>query len=98
DDGRLTRPEVTARLLCALRGGGGVPVGRTDVHDESSNGAGVCRPCACGLISGSVKYDPEPLEPAAAGKLLICCSPPGRRGNRHLARTPNLKARNGVLA
>jgi ferredoxin len=34
------------------------------VHDESSNGAGVCRTCACGLISGSVKYDPEPLEPA----------------------------------
>jgi ferredoxin len=46
------------------------------VHDESSNGAGVCRTCACGLISGSVKYDPEPLEPAAAGNLLICCSRP----------------------
>jgi len=28
------------------------------------------------LISGSVKYDPEPLEPAAAGNLLICCSRP----------------------
>ena len=29
-----------------------------------------------GLISGSVKYDPEPLEPPAAGNLLICCSHP----------------------
>lgn len=28
------------------------------------------------MISGSVKYDPEPLEPAAAGNLLICCSRP----------------------
>ena len=46
DDGRRPRPEATARLLCAVRGGGGVPVGRTDVHDESSNGAGVCRTCA----------------------------------------------------
>jgi hypothetical protein len=28
------------------------------------------------LISGSVKYDPEPLEPPAAGNLLICCARP----------------------
>lgn len=28
------------------------------------------------MISGAVKYDPEPLEPAAAGNLLICCSRP----------------------
>ncbi|MGZ6265811.1 MAG: 2Fe-2S iron-sulfur cluster-binding protein [Candidatus Limnocylindrales bacterium] len=46
------------------------------MHDESSNGAGVCQTCECGLMSGSVKYDPEPLEPAAAGNLLICCSRP----------------------
>lgn len=37
---------------------------------------GVCHTCECGLISGSVKYDPEPLEPPAAGNLLICCSHP----------------------
>jgi ferredoxin-NADP reductase/MOSC domain-containing protein YiiM len=37
---------------------------------------GVCHTCECGLISGSVKYDPEPLEPAAAGNLLTCCSRP----------------------
>jgi hypothetical protein len=37
---------------------------------------GVCHTCECGLVSGSVKYDPEPLEPPAAGNLLICCSRP----------------------
>jgi ferredoxin-NADP reductase len=37
---------------------------------------GVCHTCECGLISGSVKYDPEPLELPAAGNLLICCSRP----------------------
>lgn len=37
---------------------------------------GVCHTCECGLISGSVKYDPEPLEPPATGNLLTCCSRP----------------------
>jgi ferredoxin-NADP reductase/MOSC domain-containing protein YiiM len=37
---------------------------------------GVCHTCECGLISGSVKYDPEPLEPPAAENLLTCCSRP----------------------
>jgi ferredoxin-NADP reductase/MOSC domain-containing protein YiiM len=37
---------------------------------------GVCHTCECGLISGSVRYDPEPLEPPAAGNLLTCCSRP----------------------
>jgi ferredoxin-NADP reductase len=37
---------------------------------------GVCHTCECGLISGSITYDPEPLEPPAAGNLLICCSRP----------------------
>jgi len=37
---------------------------------------GVCHTCECGLISGSVKYDPEPLEAPAAGNLLTCCSRP----------------------
>jgi hypothetical protein len=36
----------------------------------------VCYTYECGLISGSVKYDREPLEPPADGNLLICCSPP----------------------
>jgi ferredoxin-NADP reductase/MOSC domain-containing protein YiiM/ferredoxin len=37
---------------------------------------GVCHTCECGLISGSVNYDPEPLESPAAGNLLPCCSRP----------------------
>jgi ferredoxin len=38
--------------------------------------SGVCHTCESGLISGSVKYDPDPLEPPAVGNLLICCSRP----------------------
>jgi ferredoxin len=38
---------------------------------------GVCHTCECGLISGSLKYDPEPLDAPAVGNLLIfCCSRP----------------------
>jgi ferredoxin-NADP reductase/MOSC domain-containing protein YiiM len=37
---------------------------------------GVCHTCECGLVSGSVTYDPEPLEPPAVGNLLTCCSRP----------------------
>jgi ferredoxin-NADP reductase len=37
---------------------------------------GVCHTCESGLISGSVTYQPEPLEPSAQGNLLICCSQP----------------------
>jgi 2Fe-2S iron-sulfur cluster binding domain len=45
----------------------------------------VCHICECGLISGSVSYDLEPLESPAAGNLLICCSrPQGSTSNRCL--------------
>ncbi len=37
---------------------------------------GVCHTCESGLISGSVNYQPEPLEPPTQGNLLICCSQP----------------------
>jgi ferredoxin-NADP reductase len=47
-----------------------------DVPVRWSCRTGVCHSCECGLISGSVKYDPEPLEPPATGNLLICCSRP----------------------
>jgi ferredoxin-NADP reductase/MOSC domain-containing protein YiiM len=47
-----------------------------DVPVRWSCRAGVCHTCECGLISGSVKYDPEPLGAPAAGNLLICCSRP----------------------
>ncbi len=47
-----------------------------DVPVRWSCRTGVCHTCECGLISGSVQYDPQPLEPPAAGNLLICCSRP----------------------
>jgi ferredoxin-NADP reductase/MOSC domain-containing protein YiiM len=47
-----------------------------DVPVRWSCRTGVCHMCECGLISGSVNYDPEPLEPPAGGNLLICCSRP----------------------
>jgi ferredoxin-NADP reductase/MOSC domain-containing protein YiiM len=37
---------------------------------------GVCHNCESGLLAGSVAYDPDPLEPPAAGRLLVCCSRP----------------------
>ena len=37
---------------------------------------GVCHTCECSLISGTVDYQPVPLEPPAQGNVLICCSQP----------------------
>ena len=37
---------------------------------------GVCHSCESALVSGSVEYQPEPLDPPAEGKILICCSRP----------------------
>jgi ferredoxin-NADP reductase len=47
-----------------------------DVPVKWSCRTGVCHSCETGLLSGSVAYDPEPLEPPAAGNVLICCSTP----------------------
>ncbi len=47
-----------------------------DVPVRWSCRTGVCHTCECGLISGSVTYDPEPLDPPAAGNVLTCCSRP----------------------
>ena len=47
-----------------------------DVPVRWSCRTGVCHTCECGLVSGSVTYDPEPLEPPADGNLLTCCSRP----------------------
>jgi ferredoxin-NADP reductase/MOSC domain-containing protein YiiM len=47
-----------------------------DVPVRWSCRTGVCHTCECGLISGLASYDPEPLDPPAAGNLLICCSRP----------------------
>jgi ferredoxin len=37
---------------------------------------GVCHTCETGLLSGAVRYDPEPLERPAPGSVLLCCSRP----------------------
>jgi ferredoxin-NADP reductase/MOSC domain-containing protein YiiM/ferredoxin len=47
-----------------------------DVPAQWACRTGVCHTCECPLIGGEVMYDPEPLEPPAAGNLLPCCSRP----------------------
>jgi ferredoxin-NADP reductase/MOSC domain-containing protein YiiM/ferredoxin len=47
-----------------------------DVPVRWSCRTGVCHICESGLISGSINYQPQPLEPPAQGNLLICCSQP----------------------
>jgi len=47
-----------------------------DVSVKWSCRTGVCHTCECALISGSVRYDPEPVEPPAEGDVLICCARP----------------------
>lgn len=47
-----------------------------DVPTRWSCRTGVCHNCETALLSGSVRYDPEPLEPPAQGNVLICCATP----------------------
>jgi ferredoxin-NADP reductase len=47
-----------------------------DVPAKWSCRTGVCHTCETALISGSVSYQPEPIEPAADGDVLVCCSRP----------------------
>ena len=47
-----------------------------DVPVRWSCRTGVCHNCESGLISGSVTYQPDPLDPPAEGNVLICCSRP----------------------
>ena len=47
-----------------------------DVPVRWSCRTGVCHMCESGLISGTVTYQPDPLEPPAQGNLLLCCSQP----------------------
>jgi ferredoxin-NADP reductase/MOSC domain-containing protein YiiM/ferredoxin len=48
-----------------------------DVPVRWSCRTGVCHTCETGLVDGAVAYGPEPLEPPAAGNVLVCCSRPG---------------------
>jgi ferredoxin-NADP reductase/MOSC domain-containing protein YiiM/ferredoxin len=47
-----------------------------DVPVRWSCRTGVCHTCETTLIAGAVDYDPDPVEPAADGSALICCSRP----------------------
>ncbi len=47
-----------------------------DVPVRWSCRTGVCHSCETALISGTVEYDPDPVEPPADGSTLICCSRP----------------------
>jgi ferredoxin-NADP reductase/MOSC domain-containing protein YiiM/ferredoxin len=47
-----------------------------DVPVRWSCRTGVCRTCETTLIAGAVDYDPDPVEPAADGSALVCCSRP----------------------
>lgn len=47
-----------------------------DVPTRWSCRTGVCHNCETALLLGSVRYDPQPLEPPAEGNVLICCSTP----------------------
>jgi len=47
-----------------------------DVPVRWSCRTGVCHTCMTGLISGSIAYQPEPLERPNPGNVLVCCSQP----------------------
>jgi ferredoxin len=47
-----------------------------DVPVRWSCRTGVCHNCESGLLSGAVSYHPEPVDPPAAGSILICSARP----------------------
>jgi ferredoxin-NADP reductase/MOSC domain-containing protein YiiM len=47
-----------------------------DVPVRWSCRTGVCHNCETALISGTVSYQPDPVDPPAADNALICCSQP----------------------
>jgi ferredoxin-NADP reductase/MOSC domain-containing protein YiiM len=47
-----------------------------DVPVKWSCRTGVCHTCETGLISGTVNYQLEPVEPAGGGNVLVCCCRP----------------------
>jgi ferredoxin-NADP reductase/MOSC domain-containing protein YiiM len=47
-----------------------------DVPVRWSCRTGVCHNCETTLITGKLEYEPDPVEPPAAGSALICCSQP----------------------
>jgi ferredoxin len=47
-----------------------------DVPVRWSCRTGVCHTCETAMISGSISYNPEPLQAPAEGSVLICCCRP----------------------
>ena len=47
-----------------------------DVPVRWSCRTGVCHTCETTLVTGSVDYDPDPVEPPVDGSVFICCSRP----------------------
>jgi ferredoxin len=47
-----------------------------DVPTRWSCRTGVCHTCQTPVLSGTVEYRPDPLEPPAPGTALVCCSRP----------------------
>jgi ferredoxin-NADP reductase/MOSC domain-containing protein YiiM len=47
-----------------------------DIPTRWSCRTGVCHTCETGLVTGTVAYRPDPIDPPAAGSVLICCSQP----------------------
>ena len=47
-----------------------------DIPTRWSCRTGVCHTCVTPLVSGSLSYSPDPLEPPPDGEVLICCSRP----------------------
>jgi ferredoxin-NADP reductase/MOSC domain-containing protein YiiM len=47
-----------------------------DVPTRWSCRTGVCHTCVTPVLSGEVRYRPDPLEPPAKGRVLVCCARP----------------------
>jgi ferredoxin-NADP reductase len=47
-----------------------------DVPTRWSCRTGVCHNCETALVSGTVTHEPDPVEPPAAGNVLLCCARP----------------------
>jgi ferredoxin-NADP reductase/ferredoxin len=47
-----------------------------DVPTRWSCRTGVCHTCVTSMLSGTIAYDPGPLDPPSDGQVLICCARP----------------------
>ena len=80
-------PQGTGPLVTFARSGLSVPFGpdrgslldladACDVPSRWSCRTGVCHTCTTPLLSGTIGYAPDPLEPPPDGEVLICCAQP----------------------